>query len=317
MKPSRMTCSKLTRRAFTGGLLATAVLPAQAAPRPATRAIPSSGEPIPIVGMGSWLTFDIASWQHLWPSRVNVLRAFFEAGGGMIDSSPMYGSSEQIIGHALAQLGHPETLFSATKVWTPVGRIGVSQMKTSEKLWGLGTAKGRPFDLQQIHNLLSWETHLKTLRGWKDEGRIRYIGITTSHGRRHDELEHVMKTQRPDFVQLTYNALDREAEDRLLPLAADLGIAVIVNRPYQRKGVFHHVADTPLPAWARAEIGVTSWAQFFLSFVLSHPAVTCAIPATTRVDHMRENMAVGMGIGASPLPDAKTRTKMARFIDGL
>jgi diketogulonate reductase-like aldo/keto reductase len=235
-----------------------------------------------------------------------VLQAFFAAGGGVIDSSPMYGSSERTLGACLQLLDDQGELFTATKVWTPTRWLGVQQMKTSMKLWGVPG-----FDLMQIHNMLDWETHIETLKAWKGQGRVRYIGITTSHGRRHNELEAALRKEEAfDFVQLTYNLLDREAESRLLPLAKDLGIAVIVNRPFRRGGLFERVQGKPLPPWA-AEIGCSAWSQFFLKFILSHPAVTCAIPATRRVDHMRENLQAAMG----DLPDPPMRQRMIDYAE--
>ena len=271
------------------------------------RRIPSSGEAIPVIGMGSYVTFNVGQDPALLADRVEVLRAFFAAGGGMIDSSPMYGSSEAAIGHCLHQLGHPDTLFSATKVWTWFGGAGDEQMQASRRLWRLPG-----FDLMQVHNLLNWRDHLQTIRRDREQGLVRYIGITTSHGRRHDELERLMRDERLDFVQFTYNILDREAEQRLLPLAADRGIAVIANRPFRRKDLIERFRRHPLPAWA-ADIGCRSWAQFLLKFIVSHPAVTCAIPATSRVDHMRENMAVLHG----PLPDQATRRRMVNYVASL
>ena len=275
--------------------------------RVSKRPIPSSGERIPILGMGTWLTFDVADYPGLVAQRAQVLQAFVEQGGGMIDSSPMYGSSEQAVGACLRLLEDHGELFTATKVWTPTRWLGIQQMETSMALWGV-----TGFDLMQIHNMLDWETHLETLKAWKEEGRIRYIGITTSHGRRHDALEAALRKETFDFVQFTYNVLDREAESRLLPLAADKGVAVIVNRPFRRGGLFDRLAGKPLPVWA-GEIGCTSWAQFFLRFILSHPAVTCAIPATTRVDHMRENLQAAMG----EQPDRVQRRRMVDYVEKL
>lgn len=273
-----------------------------------TRPIPKSGERLPIVGMGSWLTFAVGDDPQAMAVRVKVLQAFFEAGGTLVDSSPMYGSSEEVIGHCLQQLDKTEGVFSATKVWTTGWQAGVRQMHRSRALWGVPR-----FDLMQIHNMLDWEAHLQTLKAWKEDGRIRYIGITTSHGRRHADIAKVMEREDAfDFVQFTYNIEDREAEQRLLPLAAERKLAVLINRPFQRGGLFSRVAGKPLPAWA-AELGVQSWAQFFLKFVVSHPAVTCAIPATSRVDHMQENMAVLRG----PLPDVQMRRKMIEYYNSI
>ena len=265
------------------------------------------GMSLPVIGMGSWLTFDVGQNRKLRQDRIKVLEAFFGAGGGMIDSSPMYGTSEEVIGFALKNLPPQPNLISATKVWTISKWLGIRQMETSKSLWGI-----ERFDLMQIHNMLDWEAHLETLTDWKASGRVRHIGITTSHGRRHEALASVMETQPFDFVQFTYNIKDREAEKRLLPLAQERGLGVIINRPFQRGGLFDHVKGRPLPDWSN-EIGCATWGQFFLKFVVSHPAVTCAIPATRRVDHMRENMAAGI----TPMPDAAMRRKMAAYFDNL
>ncbi len=270
------------------------------------RAIPSTGEEIPGIGMGTWVTFNVAPNPPLKDERLKVLQAFFDAGGTLIDSSPMYGTSEEVVGYCLERIPDAKP-FAATKVWTPLQALGERQIKASYALWGVKT-----FDLMQVHNLLNWDSHLKTLRVEKVQGRLRYIGITTSHGRRHDEMEKVMRTEPLDFVQFTYNILDREAEKRLLPLAADRGLAVIINRPFRHKELFDLYARHPLPAWA-AEIDCTNWAQFFLKFIVSHPAVTCAIPATSRVDHMQENMGALRG----RLPDAAMRKRMVQYVEGL
>ena len=274
---------------------------------PLTRAIPSTGERIPVIGMGTWITFNVGRDEALRAQRVEVLRAFFDNGGGMIDSSPMYGSSEEVVGHCLSRLGAHPGLFSATKVWTPFTSQGEEQMADSERLWGLAR-----LDLQQVHNLVSWESHLQTLFAAKAEGRVRYVGVTTSHGSRHGALASIMESQPVDFVQLTYNAVDREAEARLLPLAAERGIAVIANRPFRRGALPDRLAGRPLPGWA-ASIGAASWPQVLLKFVVSHPAVTCAIPATSRVDHMTENMGAARG----PLPDPELRRRIASDLAGI
>lgn len=281
---------------------------AAAAVRPVlTRAIPVSGERIPVIGMGSWITFDVGHNPVERVARIQVLKRFFDDGGGVIDSSPMYGSSEEVIGYCLKNIAHTEGLFAATKVWTVSKALGVHQMEASRKLWGVPR-----FDLIQVHNLLDWESHIESLVEWKAEGRIRYIGITTSHGRRHETLARLMTELPLDFVQFTYNILDREAERRLLPLAAERGLAVVVNRPFRRGALFDYFEDKPLPDWA-AEFDCQNWAQFFLKFIISHPAVTCAIPATSRVDHMAENMGAAYG----RLPDPDQRARMIRYIEGL
>lgn len=298
------------RRAILRALAASATaltLPrwsaAQGAPL-ATKPIPSSGEKLPVVGLGTWITFNVGNDSAARDSCAAVMRAFFRAGGRMIDSSPMYGSSEEVIGYGLKKLGMSKQLFSATKVWTSSRSEGSVQIAASERLWGVPR-----LDLEQVHNLLSWEVHLETLAALKSEGRIRYIGITTSEGRRHDDFEKVMRARKLDFVQVTYNIRDREAEDRILPLAAERGMAVIVNRPFRRGGLIAQLEKKPLPAWA-GEIGCANWAQFLLKFAVSHPSVTCAIPATSRVDHVEENMAAATG----PMPDAAMRTRMIDYI---
>jgi diketogulonate reductase-like aldo/keto reductase len=299
----------LNRREVLGSLAgasAAALLPelvlAQAAPL--TKPIPSSGEAIPVVGLGSWITFNVGDDPVARDDRTGVMRAFFEAGGRLIDSSPMYGSAQPVIGHGLEKLGHPKPLFSADKVWTSAGDEGPEQIEASRNLWGIDR-----FDLVQVHNLLAWEAHLDTLFAMKEAGKLRYVGITTSHGRRHEEFEKIMTAHDLDFVQLTYNMADRDAEDRLLPLAREKGIAVIANRPFRQKELVYRFDGEPLPDFA-SEIGAKSWAQFLLKFVVSHPAITCAIPATTRVDHVRENM----GVASAPLPDAALRRRMVAYI---
>jgi diketogulonate reductase-like aldo/keto reductase len=273
--------------------------------RPATRAIPSSGEAVPRVGLGSWITFNVGNDRAARDASAEVMRAFFLAGGRLIDSSPMYGSSQEVIGYGLKKIGRPAKLFAADKVWIVDGAAGRAQIETSRRNWGIPR-----FDLVQVHNLLSWQAHLPTLFAMKAANQLRYVGITTSHGRRHDEMAQIMASQPIDFVQLTYNLIDREAEQRLLPLARERGIAVIVNRPFQQGALLRRLGRHPLPPWA-AEIDCSSWAQFALKFIISHPAVTCAIPATTRVDHVRENM----GAATGRLPDQAMRARMAAWVD--
>ena len=273
-----------------------------------TKPIPANGQRLPVIGMGSWLTFDVDDDTGLRDQRVEVLRAFFAAGGAVIDSSPMYGSSEEVIGYCLDRLGDTPALFSATKVWTVLRSMGVRQMQASEDLW----APQGGFHLMQVHNLLDWEAHLETLAAWKAQGRVRHVGVTTSHGRRHPDMVRVMANRPLDFVQFTYNILDREAERVLLPLAAERGLAVIANRPFRRGRLFEILDRHPLPGWA-AEIDCANWAQFLLKFTVSHPAVTCAIPATSRVDHMGENMGAAYG----RLPDAEMRRRMVEYVAAL
>ena len=272
-----------------------------------SRKIPSTGQTIPILGMGTWITFNVGRNQRLRDKRLEVLSTFFAGGGGMIDSSPMYGSSEEVVGYCLAKLPPQERLFTATKVWTVSKWMGERQMKTSEKLWNEDK-----FDLMQIHNLVDWEVHLETLNAWKKEGRLKHTGITTSHGRRHVEFEKIAREHAFDFCQFTYNIEDRGAENRLLPMAAERGMGVIINRPFQRGALIEKLKGKPLPAWA-SEIEVQNWPQFLLKFVISHPAVTCAIPATSNPGHMRENLRAGRGL----LPDDAIRKRMADYVQNL
>ena len=287
---------------FLGTAMAAAALPARAqAPAALARPVPSSGERIPVVGLGTWLTFDVGGAESpARRARGEVLEAFLASGGRLVDSSPMYGSSEAVIGAENAR-APAASLFSATKVWTVGAISGRRQMEASRALWRLPR-----LDLMQVHNLLDWEVHWPTLKAWKAEGRFRYIGMTTSHGRRHDELAAIMKRERLDFVQFTYNLDDRAVEEALLPIAADRGVAVIVNRPFGGGSMFGPRTARPLPGWGR-EIGCASWAEAFLRWIVSHPAVTCAIPATSQVAHLRENMRAVTGA----LPDAAMRRRIA------
>jgi diketogulonate reductase-like aldo/keto reductase len=269
--------------------------------------IPSSGELLPVIGMGTSRTFDVYDDEDL-QKLLPVLQAFFDKGGALIDSSPMYGSSEKVIGDLLKQVNNKDALFSATKVWIDGKSEGVSQMQNSMKLWGVNK-----FDLMQIHNLRDWEVHLDTLRQWKADGKIRYIGITTSHGRFHEELENILETEDAfDFLQCSYNLANRDVEARLLPIAREKGIATLINRPFQRGSMFNKVKGKQLPNWAK-DFDCESWGQFFLKFVVSHPAVTCVIPATSKRHHMVDNMSAGFG----GLPDAKTRQRMIEFFNAL
>jgi len=267
--------------------------------------IPSSKEQIPVIGLGSSRTFNVGNDPQALDNVTDVMHHFFEAGGKLIDSSPMYGSSQPAIGYGLNKLDKTKDAFSADKVWSWNSALGPEQIEQSRQYWNVDT-----FDLMQVHNLVEWEAHLKTLYRMKRQGKIRYVGITTSHGRQHDELEDIMKTQPLDFVQFSYNVLDREVEQRLLPLAKQRGIAVIINRPFQRGDLIDELDDKPLPHWASA-INCESWPQFLLKFVVSHPDVTCAIPATSQVDHVKENMAACYGV----LPDQTMRTRMIDYVE--
>ena len=303
-----------TRRAVLAGGAAFAVagamppLPLRAQPpQPVTRPVPSTGEAIPVIGLGTWITFNVGNDPVLRDECAAVMAAFFEAGGRMVDSSPMYGSSQPTIGYGLKKLGHPQALFSAEKVWTSGPGSRPDQIERSLAHWGVPT-----FDLLQVHNLLSWEEHLRALFDLKAAGRVRYVGITTSEGRRHDLVEEIMRKHPIDFVQVTYNILDREIEARILPLAQDRGIGVIVNRPFREGHLIRQIGRQPLPKWV-GETGASDWAQFILKFIIAHPAVTCAIPATSRVDHVRANMGAAIGV----LPDESLRRRMAAYVQDL
>lgn len=277
-----------------------------------TRKVPVSGEDLPAVGLGSWITFNVGQDPRGRDACAEVMRAFFAAGGRMIDSSPMYGSSQEVIGHGLKKIALDKSngvpaLFSATKVWTSSGSAGPGQIEESRRLWGVPK-----FDLLQVHNVLAWERHLDTLFRMKHEGRVRYVGVTTSHGMRHAEILRIMETQAIDFVQVTYNVVDREVERRILPLAAERRIAVIINRPFRQGELIDEVMRHKLPDWA-AEIDCANWAQFLLKFIIAHPAVTCAIPATSRVDHVQENLGAAHG----RLPDSAMRARMIAHVEGL
>jgi diketogulonate reductase-like aldo/keto reductase len=272
-----------------------------------TRQIPSSGEAVPLIGLGTWITFNVGNDPVAHDACAVVMRAFFAAGGRMIDSSPMYGSSQAVIGYGLKKLDRGDDVFSVDKVWTSSGARGPAQIENSRQRWGVSK-----FDLLQVHNLLAWEPHLRTLFAMKQAQQLRYVGITTSEGRRHREFEEIMRNHPLDFIQVTYNVLDREVERRILPLARDRGMAVIINRPFRQGDLIDAVKRHPLPSWAK-EIDCSSWAQVLLKFIVSHPAVTCAIPATTRVDHVRENMDASYG----RLPDAAMRARIIAHVEKL
>jgi aryl-alcohol dehydrogenase-like predicted oxidoreductase len=255
-----------------------------------TRAIPASGETLPVIGLGTWIGFDFARDTAGYERLPGVLQALFDAGGSVIDSSPMYGRSEAVAGELLDAGGHRPQAFVATKVWTRGRDAGIRQMETSLQLF-----RTDPLDLMQIHNLVDWRTHLATLRDWKAQGRIRYLGITHYNAGAYRDVEAVLRAEPIDFLQINYSFGEREAERRLLPLAAERGVAVLINRPFGGGGLLRRLRDKPLPAWA-PEIGTTSWAQILLKFVLSHPAVSCAIPGTSRPEHMADNALAGFGI---------------------
>ena len=311
---SKLGVLPVSRRALlAGGASAalTALLPkiGSAARSPATsmRTIPSSGAQIPAVGLGSWVTFNVGDSSVLRAQCAEVMGAFFKAGGKMIDSSPMYGSAQGVIGDGLRTLGRTGTVFSADKVWISDTDDGPDQIAESRALWQVPK-----FDLLQVHNLVGWEGHLQTLFEMKRSGRLSYVGITTSHGRRHNDLAEIMAREPIDFVQLTYNVQDRAAADRLLPLAQDRGIAVIVNRPFRRGGLTRPLEGQPLPDWA-GEVRADTWAQLLLKFILAHPAVTTAIPATTKPHHAVENLEASTG----PMLDADLSRRLIAQVESL
>jgi diketogulonate reductase-like aldo/keto reductase len=302
----------ISRREMLGAMVAAGLtgtaLPFQGSVQPdvLSRKVPSSGELLPVIGLGSWITFNVGDDRAARASCAQVIRAFIDGGGRVIDSSPMYGSSQSVIGEAIASLPGAQLVFAADKVWTS-RKDGRSQIEESRRLWRV-----QRLDLVQVHNLLGWEEHLPMLFALKRAGRIRYVGISTSEGRRHADVEQLMRQYPIDFVQLTYNAADREVENRLLPLAADRGIAVIVNRPFRQGTLVDAASRRPLPAWAN-EIECTSWAQLLLKYIVSHPAVTTVIPATTSVAHVRENLAAGRG----RMPDERQRERIAAAVQSL
>jgi aryl-alcohol dehydrogenase-like predicted oxidoreductase len=313
-RPTNVPLRPLTRKTFlklsaaaAGSALVGAGSNAMASlPKLDTRPIPSSSEPLPIIGFGTWQTFDIGDNPTARAEREDVLRLLFEAGGKLIDSSPMYGRSEGVVGDLLAKMGARDKAFLATKVWTWGRDQGIGQMEQSMTRFKTDT-----IDLMQIHNLVDWRTHLKTLRAWKEQKRFRYIGITHYTDAALADLMEVMRSEPIDFVQMAYSIRVRNAEERLLPLAADKGVAVIVNRPYEGGGAFRAVRGESLPEWA-AEFGIASWGQFFLKYILSNPAVTCVIPGTGKVKYAIDNLGAGHG----RLPDAATRAKMIEVMTG-
>jgi aryl-alcohol dehydrogenase-like predicted oxidoreductase len=270
-----------------------------------TRPIPSTGAPLPVIGCGTWQTFDVGAEADARDRLGEVLKVLFQSGGAVIDSSPMYGRAEGVVGDLLSAAGSREKAFIATKVWTSGKAAGLAQIERS-----LQRLRTDHIDLLQVHNLLDWRTHLPTLRGWKQDGRIKYLGVTHYSASAYGELEAVMRSERLDFVQLNYAIDDRAAEARLLPLAAERGIAILVNLPFGGGGLLRRLAGRPLPDWA-VEIDCHGWPQVLLKYILGHPAVTCAIPGTRRPEHMRENALAGSG----PFPDATLRARMVASLD--
>jgi diketogulonate reductase-like aldo/keto reductase len=299
-----MTIANLSRREALALLLAAPYAAASAATAKTggmlTRRILSSNEQLPVIGLGTWQTFDVGGSDAARKPLQDVLSLFVQLGGKVVDSSPMYGRSENVLGDLATELGVRNKLFMATKVWTSGRAAGIAQMADSEK-----KLRGR-VDLMQVHNLVDADTHLETLRRWKAEGRIRYIGITHYTSGAYLDLASYVKRGGIDFVQLNYSLAEREAEKRLLPLCAEKGVAVLVNRPFGSGSLFRDTRGKALPSFAK-EIGCASWAELFLKFVVSHPAVTCAIPATSKAAHLRENMRAGTGV----MPDAAMRARIA------
>ena len=267
-----------------------------------TRTIPSSGETIPVIGLGTWQTFDVGPDRY--PALEQVLQTMHNAGGRLIDSSPMYGRAEQVVG-TLTDSNYTPDFFYATKVWTEGSKAGKQQIAASYRLM-----KREVMDLVQIHNLVDWQTHLPYLRSLKEEGKLRYIGITHYVDSSHDALAAVIRKEPIDFVQFNYSILSRHAENMLLPLCADKGIATLINRPFGEGSLFRKVAGKPLPPWA-GELGINDWGTYFLKFILANPAVTCVIPATGNAVHAAQNFKAASG----PLPDATTRQQMVTFVE--
>jgi len=272
-----------------------------------TRAIPATGETLPVIGLGTWQVFDVGADASARAPLRDVLRTFFAAGGRMVDSSPMYGTSESVVGDLCTELAICKPLFVATKVWTSGREAGIRQMETSFK-----RLRVERMDLMQVHNLLDVATHTKTLADWKAKGRVRFVGITHYTSSAYADVEKWLKTGQYDFLQINYSLAERESADRLLPLARERKVAVIANRPFAEGAMFRRVRGKPVPEWAK-EAGMATWAQYFLKWIVSHPAVTCAIPGTGRADHLADNLAAGTGA----LPDEALRMRMAQHFDSL
>lgn len=305
--PTRINRRRLLKGIAAAGLVAaglrSGLLPAAEEPR-LSRPIPKSGEALPAVGLGTYISFDVSDNPAEREPVVEVLRLFVEHGGTVLDSSPMYGRAEGVAGALAERLGVLAQLFLATKVWTRGEEAGVAQMQRSMSL-----LRKQPLDLMQVHNLVDWQVHLRTLRAWKEEGRIRYLGITHYHRGAYEELERILKSEDLDFLQINYSLGEPEAGERLLPLAAERGVAVLVNRPYAQGSLFGRVRGRSLPDWA-TEFDCRSWGQFFLKWILADPAVTCVIPATGNPRHLVDNMGAGLG----RLPDAAQRRRMAELL---
>ena len=270
------------------------------------RPIPKSAESLPVIGLGTWQTFDVGVSESARAPLRDVLRELVR-GGNVVDSSPMYGQSESVVGDLAAGLHLRNELFLATKVWTSGREAGIRQMEQSFQ-----RLRTQSMDLMQVHNLVDWRTQLATLRQWKEQGKVRYVGVTHYTSSAYHELARVLKSEDLDFVQINYSVAEREAERQILPLAGERRIAVLVNRPFAQSGLFRKVRGKPLPEWAK-ELGCATWAQLFLKFVVSHPTVTCAIPGTSNVQHLIDNMQAGL----PPLPDQSARERMTRLLSEL
>lgn len=270
------------------------------------RKIPSTGEEIPVVGLGTWIQFDVGESDSERKPLREVLKLMAQNGGEVIDSSPMYGNSEEVIGDLTTELGIADQFFYATKVWTSGRQSGINQMEASMRKMRRDT-----MDLMQVHNLLDWQTHLETLKEWKEQGRVRYIGVTHHTVSAHSRLEKIIETEDIDFVQFNYSIRTRNAEHSLLNTARENGVAVVINEPYESGSLFGKVSGKEVPEWAEKEYDISSWGQFFLKYILSHPAVTCVIPGTSDPDHLVDNMGAGYG----RLPDETGRQKMVQFIE--
>ena len=271
------------------------------------RAIPSSGEKLPVIGLGSWHTFDVGPGSPQLKQLEEVLSHFVKLGGKVIDSSPMYGRAEGVIGELAGKLRLRDSLFIATKVWTSGKQAGVEMMERS-----MDHFRTKRIDLMQVHNLVDVETQMSSLREWKEKGRIRYTGVTHSQAHGFGEVERIMRSQKPDFVQINYSVMEPGAAQRILPLAQELRMAVIINRPFGGGGLFERVRAKQLPNWA-AEFDCRTWAQFFLKWIIANSAVTCAIPATNNPNHLEDNLHGGVG----RLPDARMRQRMVEFVSGV
>lgn len=296
------------RREFLAAAGAMSLLPASASSSERamiTRPIPSSDERLPVIGLGTYNVFDVPGTPTELASRRNIVDILTGQGGSLIDTSPMYNRSEKVIGDIIEASDSRHALFLATKVWTNGEEAGIAQMQRSADLMRTDV-----IDLMQVHNLRDTDVHMKTIRARQEQGRIRYHGLTHYHANALGSLEAAMKKHNSDFIQINYSLGEREADQRLLPLSADMGVAVLINRPYQSGALFRAVRGLSVPAWA-SEFA-SSWGQFFLKFIVSHPAVTCAIPATSKADHMRDNLEAGFGV----LPDRATRKRMVDFIVG-